>query len=94
MSLSAVTLKLPFSYDGKARRRCRNDGCNVSLWRLLMRRCNDVVFATPSDASIALYDDAGWQSRNNVVTTSFCLLGMSKQYISTRAKSKKDQKFK
>ena len=51
--MEMTTLKLPFSYNGKARRLCRNDGCNVSLWRLLMRRCNDVVFATSSGASIA-----------------------------------------
>ena len=51
--MEMTTLKLPFSYNGKARRLCRNDGCNVSSWRLLMRRCNDVVFATSSGASIA-----------------------------------------
>ena len=34
---------------------------NVSLWRLFMRRCNDVVFAKSSDVSIA----TTWRSQND-----------------------------
>ena len=52
-SLSDVALKLPYCWDGNVRRRCKSDVvCNVSLWRLFMRHCNDVVFATSSDVSI------------------------------------------
>ena len=49
-----------------------------SLWRLLIRCCNNVIFATSSDVSIA----TTWRSqngvrlrrRNNVLTTSLNLL--------------------
>ena len=53
--------------------------CNVLLRRLLIRCCNDAVFATSSDISIATLwrrqSNVGQRCRNNFVTTSLCLLG-------------------
>ena len=54
---------------------------NVSLWRLFMRRWNDVVLLTSSDVSIATIwqcqSDVGWRYRSDFETTSVCLLGGS-----------------
>ena len=43
--------------------------CNVSLWRLIMICCNDVVVATSSVVSMATIDNLRVESDSHVATT-------------------------
>ena len=76
---SDVAIQLRWKHRTMLQKRCH---CNVSLRDVIMRRCNDVVFATSSDVSIAtkwqLLSDVGERRRNDVVTL-FCL--MKSKYI-------------
>ena len=54
-----VALTLPYSCNGTLQKQRR---CNVSLRNVIMRHCNNVVFATSSDISIATI----WQLHSDV----------------------------
>ena len=52
-SLSNVALTSPYSCDGNVGQRCQNEVVALSYRGVIVRRCNDVVFATASDDSTA-----------------------------------------